>query len=77
MVIEHASPFIETPRVPRVHKAELLNIEMMAKLVAERAEECTEGRDFLANCRSHPHANQHGIRGVVAEKFECPTLPRP
>jgi hypothetical protein len=77
MVIEHACPFIETPRVPRVHKAELLEIEMMAKLVAERAEECTEGCDFLANCRSHPHANQHGIRGVVAEKFECPTLSRP
>ena len=67
-------PFVETPRVPRIFKAELLEIEMMAEFMAESAQECAEGRDFLTNRRPHPHANQHGIGGVVAEEFECRTL---
>ena len=77
MVIEHASPLIETPRVPRVNKAELLEIEMVTELVTEGAQECAERRDLFANCRPHPHANQHGVWGVVAEEFECSTLSRP
>jgi len=50
-------------------KLELLIIEMMAKLVAKSAEECTEGRDFLSHCRPHPDADQHGIRVIVAEEL--------
>src|ERR1035438_10877756 len=41
---------------------------MMTELVAERAQEGAKGRDFLANRRPHPHANQHGVGGVVAER---------
>jgi len=37
MVVEHTRPFVETSCVPRVNKAEHLEIEMMAKLVAEGA----------------------------------------
>ena len=70
VLVEHACPFVEAPRVPRVHKAELLEIEMMAKFVAEGAQECTERGDFLANRRPHPHANQRGVWCVVAKKFE-------
>jgi hypothetical protein len=70
VVIEHACPFVKTPSVPRVHKAELFEIEMMAKLVAKRAQERAKRGNFFANCRSHPEANQHGIRGVVAEELE-------
>jgi hypothetical protein len=54
-VIEHACPFVEAPRVPRVNKAELLEVEMMAELMAEGAQECAERRDFLSNRRPHPH----------------------
>jgi hypothetical protein len=36
MVIESGRPLIESPCVPRVRKSELLKIEMVAELVAER-----------------------------------------
>ena len=76
MVIENACPLIETSRVPRVNKAELLEIEMMAEFVAEGAQERPERSDFLANRRPHPHADQHRVWEVVTEKFERPTLAR-
>jgi hypothetical protein len=42
--------------------------------VAERAQECTERRDFLAHCRPHPYPDHHGFVGVVPEKLGAPTL---
>ena len=36
-------------------------IEMMAKLLAKCAHECTERSNFLPYRRSHPHADQHGV----------------
>lgn len=45
MVIERGSPLIKAARVPRVPKRETMKIEVMAKLVAERAEECPERRE--------------------------------
>jgi membrane protein YqaA with SNARE-associated domain len=35
--------------VPRVNKPELLEVEMMAELMAQGAQECAERSDFLAN----------------------------
>jgi hypothetical protein len=32
MVIEHSWPFVKAPCVPRVHKGELLEVEMMTEL---------------------------------------------
>ena len=46
----------------------------MAEFVAERAQECTERRDFLAHCRPHPYPDHHGFVGVVPEKLGAPTL---
>jgi hypothetical protein len=60
--------------MPRIVKLELLIIEMMAKLVAKSAEECTEGRDFLSHCRPHPDADQHGFGSVVPEKLCAPAF---
>src|SRR6266478_5901711 len=60
--------------MPRVHKAELLEIEMMAELVAEGAQERTERRDFLPHRRSHPYPDNHGFVGVVPEKLGAPPL---
>ena len=54
MVIEHACPLVETPRVPRVRQAEFFEIEMMAEFMAESTRECSERRDFPANRRPHP-----------------------
>jgi len=74
MVIQNARSFVEAARVPRIHKAELLEVEMMAEFMAEGAQECAEGCDFLPNRCPHPDPNQHGIGGVVAEQFKCPML---
>jgi hypothetical protein len=73
-MIEHACPFVETLRVPRVNEAELPEVEMMAEFVAEGAQEGAKRRDLLTNRRSHPHANQHGVGSIVAKEFECPML---
>jgi len=61
--------------VPRVLESELLEIQMMAELVTKGAQERSERRDFLANRRSHPYANQHGPGCVVAKEFVCPVPP--
>ncbi len=74
MVVEHACPFVETPRMPRVGKAELLEVEMVTELVAQGAQKSPERRDLLPNRRPHPYADQHRVGRVVAEEFECPTL---
>ena len=76
MVVEYARPLVEAPCVPRISEAELLEIEMVTKLVAQGAQECAERRDLLTNRRPHPDANQHAVGSVVAEQLERPVLPR-
>src|SRR5207245_6330669 len=58
----------------RIRKSEPLEVKMMAKFVAEGAHERAEGSDFLPHRRPHPHADQHGLRIVVAEKFTRPVF---
>jgi hypothetical protein len=48
-VIENPCPFVEAQRVPPVNNTELLEIEMMAELMTQGAQECDEGGDLLAN----------------------------
>lgn len=73
MVIERSRPFVESTSVPGVRKT--LEIQMMAKLMAQGAQECSEGGDFLADGRSHPDADQDRIRVVVAEELDRRTSP--
>lgn len=47
---------------------------MVTEFVASSAQERAKRRHFRANRRPHPHTNQYGIRGVVAEEFECSML---
>lgn len=54
MVIEHSCPLVATSRVPRVCKAELLEVEMVTELVAQGAQKSPERRDLLPNRRPHP-----------------------
>ena len=68
-MIQGGCSVVKTTSVPRVHKAELLEVEMVAELVAKRAQERTEGCDLLAHRRPHPHADQHRLGSVVAEKL--------
>jgi hypothetical protein len=55
MVVEHGGALVEPASVPRVNKAELLEVEIMAELVAEGAQKRAERSDFLPHCRSHPY----------------------
>ncbi len=73
MVIERSRPFVESTSVPGVRKS--LEIQMMAKLVAQGAQECSEGGDFLADGCSHPDADQDRIWVVVAEELDRRTAP--
>ena len=74
MVVQRSGSFVEPASVPRVGEAELLEVEMMAELVTDGAQEGAERRDIVANRRSQPHANQHENGSVVAKKLECPML---
>ncbi len=69
VVVERRRPFVEAACVPRIPKSETLEIQMMAELVAQRAQERSERGHFLAHGSPHPHADQHGIRVIVAEEF--------
>ena len=42
MVVKHGGSFIKSQRVRRSRKTEFLAVEMMAELVAERAQELAE-----------------------------------
>jgi hypothetical protein len=71
-MVKNSGSFVEPASVPRVREAELLVVEMMAELVAQRAEEFPERSDFLPHSRSHPDPNQHGFGSVVTKKFGRP-----
>jgi DNA polymerase IV len=58
-----------------VSKFELLVVEVVAKLVAQRAQKRSERSDFLAHGRSHTHADEHCVGAVVSEEFACPAFP--
>src|SRR2546429_5601609 len=74
MVVQRRCALIESASVPRIRKSEPLEVKMMAKFVAEGAHERAEGSDYLPLRRPHPHADQHGLRIVVAEKFTRPVF---
>ncbi len=75
MMVKNRGSLVETAGVPRVCKVELLEIEMMAEFMAQRAQECAEGGDFFPDRRSHPHPDHHRLRSVVSEEFDRPLFP--
>jgi len=74
MMVQSSRSLIKAACVPRVRKVELLEIEMMAELVAEGAQERSEGCDLLPHCRPHPDPDHHGFGSVVPEKLGAPTF---
>jgi len=78
MVIKDGGALVETTRMPGIAIMESLEIEMMTELVAERAQEGPERRDFLPHCCFHPNPNQHSSGMVVAKEFgpPAPTGPK-
>ena len=73
MVVEQASSFIKPAGVGRSDETELLAVEMVAELVAKRAEESSEGSHPLADGGAHPNPNLKCFRRVIAEQLGSPT----
>jgi hypothetical protein len=72
MVIERSRSFIKSARVPGIRES--LEVQVMAKLVAQSAEEGSKGSDLFAYRRFHPHADKYGVGVVVAKKLNCGSL---
>jgi hypothetical protein len=66
-MVKSSGTLVKAACVPRIGKSESVKIEMVATFVAERVQESSERRDFLAHRRSHPQADQHGLGMVVPE----------
>ena len=77
MVVQDSSPLVEPPRVPRIRKAEKLEIEVMAELVAEGAQERAERSDLFAHRYSHPDRDDFRLWCIVAKKLKRPALSNP
>ena len=72
MVVKHGGSFVKSAGVWRSSKSEFLAIEVMAKLVAKRAQERAKRRDLLAHGGASPYADHLVRNRVVAEKFRLP-----
>ena len=69
MVVERSSTLIKAACMPRLAKPEALAVEMMAKLVAEGAEERAERGDLFTDGGPHPETDEHGFGIVVPEQL--------
>ena len=73
MVVKQGGSFIESARVWRSSETKLLAIEMVAELVAQRAQERAEGRNLFAHGGARPYADQRVSDRVIAEKLNLPS----
>jgi len=73
MVIERGRSFIESPRVPGIRES--LEVQVVAELVTQSAQEGSKRGDLFAYRRFHPRADKNGVGVVVAEKLDCRSLP--
>ena len=74
MVVQRSGALVKTACMPRVRKSEPLKIEVVAELVAERAQECSERGDLSPHRRPHPHPNYHAFGSVISKKLYSPVF---
>ena len=70
MVVERSSTLVKAARMPRLAKPEALAVEVMAKLVAEGAEERAERGDLFPDGGPHPETDEHSFGIVVPEQLD-------
>ena len=70
MVIERSSAPVKASRMPRLAPPETLAVEVMAKLVAEGAQERTVRGDLFLDGGPHPETDEHGFGVVVPEQLD-------
>src|SRR6185369_9707910 len=69
VVVEGGGALVKAAGVPRITQLQALEIEMMAELVAQGAEEGAEAGDVFADGSTHPDADEMSGGLVVAEQF--------
>jgi len=69
VVVKHGSALIETARVIGIAEPKSLIVEVVAELVAQRAEKRAVRGHLLSNGRAHPHADLALPRLIVAKEF--------
>jgi len=70
VVVERSSTLIKAACMPRLAKPEALAVEVMAKLVAEGAEERAERGDLFTDGGPHPETDEHRFGIVVPEQLD-------
>ena len=73
-MIKSGGSFVKSASVPRITELKLLEIEMVAELVTQRAQKRAERSNLPAHCRPHLHPDQHGFGTVVAKELGRPIL---
>ena len=73
-MVQDSRPLVETTRVPGIVESEQFEVQVMAELVAERAQKCSERGGLLQDRRSEPHADLLRFRIIVSEKGSVPQL---
>ena len=73
MVVERSSALVKAACVPRLGPPEALAVEVMAKLVAEGAEERAERGDLFPDGGPHPETDEHRFGIVVPEQLNSRT----
>ena len=67
MMVKNGGTFVESSRVPRIAELEQVVVEVVAELVAQRAQKCSIRCDFFLPRSSHPQPYEHRCGVVVAE----------
>jgi len=70
VVVERSSTLVKAACMPRLVKPEALAVEVMAKLVAEGAEERAERGDLFPNGGSHPETDEHRFGMVIPKQLD-------
>src|SRR5690349_5963050 len=75
-MVQDSRPLVETARVPGMVESEQFEVQVMAELVAESAQKCSERGGLLQDRRSEPDADLLRFRIIVSEKAPCPSCLR-
>ena len=70
MMVERSSTLVKAACMPRLSPPEALAVEVMAKLVAEGAEERAVRGDLFPDGGPHPETDEHRFRIVVPEQLD-------
>lgn len=68
-MIQGCGALVEAASVPGIAESELQEVQMMAELMAQGAQERSKRCDVFPNRCPHPDTDLHGIGVIVAEKL--------